>query len=444
MKSYNFTENKLQMKIRISLLCLCITLFLNLNNTDAQCTWQNVLTDDFEYTTPIIGVIMGTTYHTTPQTFAAHGGARSMYMNFVNCTTGTGACAGTKVYERSFTVCENMPHRFSMWLTTTFNAPQSNVKMVIRDANGVVLDSTISVVAPLNPSWVQYVSSSFISTTSNILFEMYTNIDGGNGNDLSVDDFKFEKCISVSSTRAYSVCANIDTVNLFSSLTNNPVNNGLWGGPSNLTNGHWGTYTNGISIPGTYIYSSTPYGTAVGCPSRVDTVVAINTANPIVNLPSDTTLCTTQFLSLNAGGAGITNYLWSTNATTSNIIASTTSSTNTTATYSVIVTNQSGCTGTDTIVIDFVVCTGLGEAQEINMNLFPNPSSDVVQLHLSNPPKNELRFVLMDVQGKVVMKEMISNQQERFSVKEFPSGMYQYRVMEGQDVKAVGKLMIQR
>ncbi|MBK7963928.1 MAG: T9SS type A sorting domain-containing protein [Bacteroidetes bacterium] len=433
------------MKTRISLLSLCILLFLNLNKTVAQCTWQPVLVDDFEYTTPIIGVIMGTTYHNSPQTFAAHGGARSMYMNFVNCTTGTGACAGTKVYERSFTVCENMPHRFSMWLTTTFNAPQSNMKMVIRDANGVVLDSTTSVLAPLSPSWIQYTSSSFISSTPNILFEMYTNVDGGQGNDLSVDDLRFEKCISVSSTRAYSVCANIDTVNLFSTLTNNPVNNGTWTGPSVLTNGYWGTFTNGTNSQGTYLYSSTPYGTAVGCPSRIDTIVAISSANPVVNLPSDTTLCTTQFLSLNAGGTGITGYLWNTNATTSNIIASTASSTNTTVIYSVIVTNQSGCTGTDTINISFIVCTGIDDLeQEIKVSVFPNPSSDFIQLALSDGVKSDLYFVLMDVLGKVVMNEKISNQQEPFSVNEFPNGMYQYQVMEGKDVKAVGKLMIQR
>lgn len=443
MKSHNFTENKLQMKTRISLLCLCITLFFNLNNTNAQCTWQTVLADDFEYTTPIIGIIMGTTFHTSPQTFAAHAGARSMYMNFVDCNGGVGTCAGAKVYERSFTVCQNMPHRFSMWLTTTFNAPQSNMKMVIRDANGVVLDSIISVVAPLNPSWIQYTSASFISTTPNILFEMYTNIDGGNGNDLSVDDFKFEKCISVSSSRAYSVCANVDSVNLFSSLTNNPVSNGTWTGPSVLTNGYWGTYSLGLNTPGTYFYSSTPYGTAVGCPSRIDTVVAISSAIPVVNLPNDTLLCTTQFISLNAGAAGITSYLWSTNATTSNIIAS--SSTNSNLSYSVIVTNQAGCTGSDTINISFIVCSGIDdEGQEIEMSIFPNPSSDFIQLQLSDPIKNELNFLLMDVLGKVVMNEKISAQQEQFSVKEFPNGMYQYSLMDEKVVKATGKLMIQR
>ena len=431
------------MKTRISILCLSLSLLFPFSNTQAQCTWQPILTDGFEYTTTIPDIVMGTTYQSTPQSYSVHGGNYSMYMNFIDCAGGTGTCAGAKVYERSLTVCENMPVRINMWLTTTFNAPQSNMKMVIRDGNGLVLDSTNSVIASLSPTWTQYISGSVTSSTPTLTFTMYANIDGGNGNDLSVDDFKLEKCATVSSTRAFSVCANLDSVNLYSSLNNSPVSNGIWTGPSVLTNGYWGTYSLGLNTPGTYFYSSAPYGTASGCPSRLDTVVAISSAIPVVNLPNDTSICTTQFISLNAGGAGLTSYLWSTNATTSNIIAS--SSTNANLSYSVIVTNQAGCTGSDTINISFIICSGIDdEGQEIEMSIFPNPCSDFIQLQLSDPIKNELNFLLMDVQGKVVMNEKISSQQVQFSVKEFPNGMYQYRLMDEKVVKETGKLMIQK
>ena len=431
------------MKTRISILCLSLSLLFPFSNTQAQCTWQPILTDGFEYTTTIPDLVLGTTYQSTPQSYSVHGGNYSMYMNFIDCAGGAGTCAGAKVYERSLTVCENMPVRINMWLTTTFNAPQSNMKMVIRDGNGLVLDSTNSVIASLSPTWTQYISGSVTSSTPTLTFTMYANIDGGNGNDLSVDDFKLEKCATVSSTRAFSVCANLDSVNLYSSLNNSPVSNGTWTGPSVLTNGYWGTYSLGLNTPGTYFYSSTPYGTASGCPSRLDTVVAISSAIPVVNLPNDTSICTTQFISLNAGGAGLTSYLWSTNATTSNIIAS--SSTNANLSYSVIVTNQAGCTGSDTINISFIICSGIDdEGQEIKMSIFPNPCSDFIQLQLSDPIKNELNFLLMDVQGKVVMNEKISSQQVQFSVKEFPNGMYQYRLMDEKVVKETGKLMIQK
>ncbi|MBK9636703.1 MAG: T9SS type A sorting domain-containing protein [Bacteroidetes bacterium] len=423
------------------LIFLAISIYSQKAN--AQCNWQTIINDGFEYSTIIPDLIPSTTYQNVPQTFSVHSGAKSMYMNFVNCVSGTGTCAGALVYVRTLSVCENMPVRISLWLTTTFTGGQSNMKMVIRDGNGLVLDSTANVLAPYSPTWTQYISNSVTSTTPTITFSMYTNVDGGPGNDLSCDDFKFEKCVSVSSSQAASICSNLDSLNLLSSLNNNPVTTGTWTGPSTLTNGYWGTYFNGINTQGTYIYSSTPYGTAVGCPSRIDTVVAFNSPNPVVNLPLDTTLCTTQFLSLNAGAAGITSYLWSTNATTSNIIAS--SSTNSTISYSVIVTNQAGCTGSDTINISFIICSGLGDdVQEIKMSIFPNPSSDFIQLQLSDPIKKDLHFLLMDVQGKVVMNELISSQQVQFSVIDFPNGMYQYRMMEENVVKATGKLMIQR
>lgn len=430
------------MKNIFTSLLIFLAISFHSHQANAQCSWQTIINDGFEYTTIIPDLIPLMTYHNTPQTFAIHSGAKSMYMNFINCSTGTGACAGAKVYERSLSVCENMPVRVSMWLTTTFGAPQSDLKMVIRDANGIVLDSTTSIIAALSPTWNQYVSGSVTSTTPTITFTMYTNLGGGQGNDLSVDDFKFEKCVSVSSSRAVFACANLDSVNLYSSLTNNPVNTGTWTGPSPLTNTYWGTYTLGVNSPGTYIYSSTPYGTAVGCPSRIDTVVAIPSNLPVINLPQDTSLCTTQFMSLNAGAAGITNYLWSTGATTSNIIAS--SSTSSNVSYSVIVTNQAGCTGSDTINISFIICSGIAEEQEIEMSIFPNPSTDFIQLQLSDPLKNELNFLLMDVQGKVVLNEIISSQQVQFSVKEFPTGMYQYKLMDEKVMKASGKLMIQR
>jgi Secretion system C-terminal sorting domain len=274
---------------------------------------------------------------------------------------------------------------------------------------------------------------------------MYTNIDGGNGNDLSVDDLKLEKCATVSSTRAVSVCANLDSLNLFSSLTNNPVTNGTWTGPSLLSNGYWGTYSVGANTPGTYFYASTPYSAAVGCPSRIDTVVAIPSNNPVINLPQDTILCTNQFLSLNAGAGGITNYLWSTGATTSNIIASTTLSADTTIYYSVIITNQAGCTGTDTVQISFVVCSGINEVEEkVSASIFPNPASNFIQLQWNTAFKFNFHFRLMDVQGKIVFDELITSPQQAFSIQQLPAGVYHYQLVQHQDVKASGKLMIQK
>ena len=102
---------------------------------------------------------------------------------------------------------------------------------------------------------------------------------------------------------------------------------------------------------------------AIGTCVDSNGIIVNFTPAPIVSLGNDTTLCNGQSLTLNAGNAGAA-YLWSTNAITQTI------SVNTSGTYSVEV-NPNGCTGYDTIVVNFVaapivnlgnnitVCTGV-------------------------------------------------------------------------------------
>src|SRR5665213_1003832 len=71
-----------------------------------------------------------------------------------------------------------------------------------------------------------------------------------------------------------------------------------------------------------------------------------NGAGPVVNLGPDTFLCPGDSLMLVATNQNCT-YLWNNNSTESTIIV------NTNGTYSVTVTNLSGCTGTDSITVSF-------------------------------------------------------------------------------------------
>jgi hypothetical protein len=67
-------------------------------------------------------------------------------------------------------------------------------------------------------------------------------------------------------------------------------------------------------------------------------------AGPSINLGADISICQGQTATLNPG-SGFTSYLWSTTATTSSIVVGTS------GTYSVIVTDNNGCTGSDQINI---------------------------------------------------------------------------------------------
>ena len=110
--------------------------------------------------------------------------------------------------------------------------------------------------------------------------------------------------------------------------------------------------------PGEYYDYYTP---VEGCDSIVITHLSIN--SPVVNLGPNTTICSGEILTLDAENIGAT-YLWSTGATTQTINVSAT------GTYSVTITDASGCTAFDVINVtvnpapnvnlgaDIIVCSG--------------------------------------------------------------------------------------
>ena len=95
---------------------------------------------------------------------------------------------------------------------------------------------------------------------------------------------------------------------------------------------------------GTINNNLSPAFSGAGCPSpRVSVQVNILAA-PIVNLGANQTLCIGDSITLDAGNVGST-YLWSTGATSQTIMVKAG------GTYSVVVTNTNGCSGSDFIVI---------------------------------------------------------------------------------------------
>ena len=96
------------------------------------------------------------------------------------------------------------------------------------------------------------------------------------------------------------------------------------------------TLTNG----GTYIVTVSD---THGC-SQSDTVNILQGQSVNVGLGADTSICADSLLTLNAGN-GFTSYVWSTGASTSYLYV------NTAGTYSVTVTNSTGCTGVASIMV---------------------------------------------------------------------------------------------
>jgi len=133
--------------------------------------------------------------------------------------------------------------------------------------------------------------------------------------------------VSTSGFPAYIVCENTSVT-----LNGNGAATYVW----------TGGIMDGVPFTAVATNTYTVTGTDMnGCSNTASVTVTVNTL-PVVNLGPDSTRCGS--IMLDAGNAGST-YLWSTSATTQTINAVVS------GTYMVNVTNASGCTASDTVVL---------------------------------------------------------------------------------------------
>ncbi|MES2132206.1 MAG: gliding motility-associated C-terminal domain-containing protein [Bacteroidota bacterium] len=334
-----------------------IVLVLLTKKQYAQCTWGNLLFDSFEYsqstTSPdfIPGVNYGVAH---PDTYAAHSGSQSVYINFVdsNLISPPGTHGGTLFYRKTIAVCPNTPYRVSMWFCTTFAGMQCNVRILLKDATGAVLNTVNNFPCPYAPAFGQYSSGVITPTTSSIILDLYTNVGGGGGNDLGVDDLLIEQCLTPSPgiKMQTALCSTSPTLNLYGLFNTIRPTYGTWAGPSILSGGYLGTYNPSVNLQGQYLYSYN-FQNNSNCPLIKDTVNVVMPQTPNLSINQGTICAGQQTATLTASGAA--NYTWAPssglNTTSSGTVAANPS---TTTTYTVIGANGN-CR--DTITTQVVV-----------------------------------------------------------------------------------------
>lgn len=322
-----------------------------------------------------------------------------------------------------------MSLRFSTWFTTSFNGTQCDLRIVITDGNGSVLNLQSSVLAPYSPNWIQYNSGIITPATDDVYFIIITNVDGGNGNDLSMDDFLMDQCFpnSTGTSVTGNICNNLIQQNLFGFLSANSDTTGTWSGPGTLAGGYLGTFTVSSSPAGQYVYNSNFYGTGAGCPPTIDTVIASIVTATVPHLGNDTTICSTQSLFLSPGNLGAVTYNWNNGTTAPYLMASTTIIAGDTNIYWVQVTNANGCHAIDSIQVIFINCTGVNDiVSQQSLNIYPNPVHDFFTVDVNG--KKIIRLEIIDETGKKV-KEFSNTQQKRFFVGDLPKANYLVRMI---------------
>lgn len=253
----------------------------------SQCNWTPVYYESYEYTTVIPYLLPGTTYQNTPQTYAGcvRTGTYGLYMNIVDGYVGM-------LYSQPFDdICVGQQYQFSFSTRDAWTS-SNNLTIQVKDAGGNIL-VTQNVIN--GSTWNDITMAAFTATTDSIVFQIITNIAGTGGNDVGFDDLRLWQCQPTPLSGSFIDCAaNTNSVNLYAQIgSNNLSGNGVWTGPSNLTNGYLGTFTAGTNTNGTYHYTISG---APGCADSTATVQVALIQNPALDPIQDVTKCTSYIL----------------------------------------------------------------------------------------------------------------------------------------------------
>ncbi len=156
--------------------------------------------------------------------------------------------------------------------------------------------------------------------------------------------------------------------------------------------------------------------------STLNNNLSVNAGGPIVNLGPDTTLCIGDSILLNASSANAS-YSWSTSSLDSAIWVKSA------GVYSVIVSDGSGCSASDTINVSFTSCsTGLNDIFSSEaLNIFPNPASSFLTIDCPKAWLGEnIEITLRDLKGSNMINLRVVNAKEQLNlaIPQLPNGIY--------------------
>jgi len=321
------------------------------------------------------------------------------------------------------------------------------------DANGCTDTATVMVTVNPLPTVGATATDSTICAGDSIMF-MGTGASTYAWSGGVTDGMNF----APAATNTYTVTGTdangcMDTATLMITVNTVPVvtlsgNNAFCAGDSTLLTGSSGGtsqwYLNGAPISGAN--SNTYYATMAGIynmtktnlngcmdSSSVGITVTVNALPTVtVSLPYDTVCLTGGSLVLS--GQSPMGGTWSGNGVTDTIFDPTAAGLGVHA-IMYMYTDSNGCSGmsTDSLLVD--ACTNIVTAQlSGGVNVYPNPSSGVLNIELSFVPASPVKVELLNELGQLVDAFMMSDVRRQVDLTSLEGGMYVLRVIEGNKV----------
>ncbi len=167
----------------------------------------------------------------------------------------------------------------------------------------------------------------------------------------------------------------------------------------------------------------------------IDEVYVIINALPEVDLGEDFEICVDKneatFIGVNP--VNTSTYQWNTGENTSKIIVGVIGSSLGLQTFSLVVTDENGCIGTDTLNVLYKNClTGVTSInQDQNWKVYPVPANDMIYFDLDQF-SSKIAIDIYDIEGRYI-KNLYSgssygNQQVSSDVSDLTSGVYMVRI----------------
>ncbi len=167
-----------------------------------------------------------------------------------------------------------------------------------------------------------------------------------------------------------------------------------------------GETTQSIFVTSSGFYSVT-VESAQGCETIEEVEVTIN-PSPSIDLGPNVTLCVEEGeTAVLAAGSQFQFYNWNTGETTSNILIGGYGIPVGAQNFSVIVTDANGCTGGDTVKVNFVSCwpTGISDDNTSSLIVYPNPSQGIFSIELNTATPSISELYISDLQGRLIWSE---------------------------------------
>jgi PKD repeat protein len=186
------------------------------------------------------------------------------------------------------------------------------------------------------------------------------------------------------------------------------------------------------SGPGTFTLSYTVHDTNTGCDVWATQDVIVHPL-PDPEL-ADQSVCGNRTILIDAASQDYTSYLWQPGGeTTSAIQVDTVGHGLGTYDFIVAITDVNGCSGTDTVSVNFYDCTGIDELDKnTGIEIFPNPGDGLISLQSTSMPAGNYSLKIYNAANSLVYAGNEISVNGKFNrtidLRKFASGVYLLRI----------------